>query len=135
MRRKDLLREPHAATTEASPSRVRKKKRWTSDPSLFAWMVAASLQRRSMRRACAFLLIDGGDGAAREIGIAPARTAGPFPIANFRQVFTVRLDVLFVLQELVTDVLLGVGGVRLQPRHAVDHVVDQVEAIKLVEDD
>ena len=44
-------------------------------------------------------------------------------------------DVLLVLDELVADGLLGVGGLGAELRHAIDHVGDEVKAVQIVHHD
>jgi len=44
-------------------------------------------------------------------------------------------DVLLVLDQLLADGLLGVGGARAQGRHAVDDVGHEVEGVEVVQHD
>src|SRR5262249_60440256 len=68
--------------------------------------------------------VGGGVGlGARGFVTAPA------PAQDFGHVFTVLGDVVLVLDQLLADGLLGVGGARAELRHAIDDVADQVVAI------
>lgn len=62
------------------------------------------------------------------------RLARPLPIPNLRQVLAVLRDVLFVLDELVANGLLGVGGMGTERGHAINHVGDEVKAIQVVDE-
>src|SRR5260370_36846309 len=53
---------------------------------------------------------------------------GPFPIPDFRQVVSMLADVLFMLDELITQELLEMGAHALQARDGVDHVAREVES-------
>src|SRR5580698_10573995 len=57
----------------------------------------------------------------------------PLPVANFRHVFTVFIDVLLVLDQLVHELLLQVDPLVADLRHAVDGVDDQMEAVQIVQ--
>jgi len=57
----------------------------------------------------------------------------PFPVPNFRHVLAVFGDVVFVFEELVADVLLGVGGRRSQLRQPVQHVAKQMKPVEVVQ--
>src|SRR5262245_40656811 len=57
----------------------------------------------------------------------------PCPACDLRHVVTVHGDVLPVLDELVVNGLLGIGGPCAKFRDPVDHVAHQMEAVELVE--
>src|SRR5207244_7399057 len=57
----------------------------------------------------------------------------PLPVPNLWHVLPVLGDVLPVLKELVADGLLRVGRFRAKLRHAVDHVLDEMEAVEVVQ--
>lgn len=57
----------------------------------------------------------------------------PLPIANFRHVFAMFVDVGFVVQQLVAKILFGVSGPRTQTWHPIDHVADQVETVQFIQ--
>src|ERR1700675_1264446 len=59
---------------------------------------------------------------------------GPLPIPDFWQVVSMFADVLFVLNDLVTQKPLKMGGDALQARGAVDHVAREVKTIQFVQD-
>src|SRR5262245_10289362 len=92
---------------------------------------------------CRLMLVLPGRGASGVVGfggraLAAVVAAGrgllaPAPAGDLRHVLAVLLDVLLVLDELVADGLLGPGGAAAEPRHAIDHVLHQVEAIEVVE--
>ena len=56
----------------------------------------------------------------------------PFPVPDLRHVLAVFADVGLVVDELVAEGLLSVGGARAQARHPVNHVPDQMEAVEVV---
>src|SRR5262249_10476210 len=67
---------------------------------------------------------------------ATARGGGflpPLPAGDLRHVVAVAGDVPPVLDELVADGLLGVGGACPQLGHAVDDVLHEVEAVEVVQ--
>jgi hypothetical protein len=57
----------------------------------------------------------------------------PFPVADFRHVFSVFVDVGLVVQQIVAKKLFGVGGAWTQTRHTVDDIAGQVKAVKIVQ--
>ena len=57
----------------------------------------------------------------------------PFPVSDFRQVLTVFLDVLLVLDELVLEPLLQVDALVAGLRQAVDGIHHEVEAVQIVQ--
>src|SRR5262249_16891171 len=57
----------------------------------------------------------------------------PPPPGDLGHVVAVAADVLFVRDQLIADRLLGVGRAFSKLRDAIDHVADQVKAIKIVE--
>src|SRR5690349_17539500 len=70
--------------------------------------------------------------------MSPPLTASgltPGPVAHIRHVVAISLDVLPVLDELVSNRLLGVRGRRAEPRNTLDHVGHEVKAIELVPHD
>src|SRR5690348_6908378 len=56
----------------------------------------------------------------------------PPPAGDFRHVVAVLADIVLVLDQLVAQRLLEVGGPSAELRQAVDHVHDQVEAVQVV---
>src|SRR2546429_3112058 len=58
----------------------------------------------------------------------------PRPVADVGKVFAVARDVLRVLEEPVAQQLLHVGHPRAEPRHALDDVAGEVEAVEVVQD-
>src|ERR1039458_2376660 len=56
----------------------------------------------------------------------------PLPVPNLRQILAVLIDVLLVLDELVPDHLLQIGAPGAQVRHAIHHVLHQMETIEVV---
>ena len=62
-----------------------------------------------------------------------SRLLPPPPAGDLGHIVAVPGDELLVVDELVADRLLGVGGPRPELRHAVDHVAHQVEAIEIVQ--
>src|SRR5579871_4767178 len=66
----------------------------------------------------------------------PLRSDGsaPFPVPNLRQVLAVLVDVLLVLDQLVLELLLQVDAFFAGPRHAVNGVHHEVEAVQIVQD-
>src|SRR5437763_4099064 len=59
--------------------------------------------------------------------------APPLPVAYLRQILPMYCDVLLVLQQLVTDRLLGIRGACTELWNAVNHVRDKVEAVQIIE--
>ena len=57
----------------------------------------------------------------------------PPPASDLRHIVPVSADVVLVVDELVTDRLLRVGGARPELRYSVDDVADQVEAVEIIE--
>src|ERR1051325_2334174 len=57
----------------------------------------------------------------------------PAPVADRRQVVAALADVFAVIDQQIAHGLLHVRVARQQPRHAVDHVHDQVTAVEIVE--
>lgn len=51
---------------------------------------------------------------------------------DFWHVLAVLVDVVLVLDQLVAHLLFEVGTLRTEPRHAINHVLHQVETIQLV---
>ena len=49
-------------------------------------------------------------------------------------IFTALVDVVTMLDERILDRLLCVGGARTELRQAVDHVLNEMEAVHLVQD-
>jgi hypothetical protein len=62
------------------------------------------------------------------------RSTPPLPVAYLGQILPVCGDVLLVLQQLVTDLLLGIRRAGPELRDAVNHVGDEMEAIQIIED-
>src|SRR5262245_20630187 len=58
--------------------------------------------------------------------------APPLPVQDLGHVLAVFVDVLRMLDQLVADHLLGIGGSDTKLGHAVDHVRHQVETIHIV---
>src|SRR5512132_4586690 len=59
--------------------------------------------------------------------------SSPFPVCDLGHIVTVAANELLVLDELVTNRLLGVCGSRSELRDAVNHVTHQVEPIEFVQ--
>ena len=57
----------------------------------------------------------------------------PFPVADFRHVFAVFIDVLLVLDQLVLELLLQVDALVAGLRQAVDGVHHEMEAVQIVQ--
>src|SRR6266536_2615450 len=62
-----------------------------------------------------------------------SRFLSPPPTGDLGHIVAVSGDELLMVDELVADRLLGVSGPRSEPRHAVDHVAHQVEAIEIIQ--
>lgn len=54
----------------------------------------------------------------------------PLPVPDLRQVLTVFVDVLLMLDELILDHLLQIGPIGAQLRQAINHVLHQVEPVQ-----
>ena len=54
------------------------------------------------------------------------------PVPDFRHVLAVLVDVLLVLDELVLNHLLQRCAARAQLRQPIDHILHQVEPVKIV---
>src|SRR3984957_19679884 len=65
-------------------------------------------------------------------GVASAATT-PLPVADFRQVLAVSVDVLLVLDQLVPELLLQVDAPVAGLRQAVDGVDHEVKAVQIVQ--
>src|SRR5208337_3881537 len=63
-----------------------------------------------------------------------SRFPSPGPAGDLGHIVPVSGDVFLVVDELIPDRLLGVGGPRSELRHAIDHVAHKVEAIEIVQD-
>src|SRR6185369_3878769 len=74
-------------------------------------------------------------GFGRSATRGPRLLFRPPPPGDLRHVVTVLLDVLPMLDQLVADRLLEVRGPRTELRHAVDHVLHEMEPIEVVEHD
>lgn len=59
--------------------------------------------------------------------------AAPLPLADLRHIFTVFIDVLFVLNQLILQLLLEVPPPRAGLRQAINGIHREMEAIKLIE--
>src|SRR6516165_8985168 len=57
----------------------------------------------------------------------------PSPACDLRHIVPVPGDECLVIDELVADGLLGIGGPWPELRHAVDHVAYEVEAIEIIQ--
>src|SRR5262245_50598719 len=88
------------------------------------------LDREHVRRSQAGSDIVGFRRTNRRCG---GRLLSPPPAGDLGHVVTIAGDELLMVDELVADRLLGVGGPRPKLRHAVDHVAYQVEAIEIVQ--
>src|SRR5262249_1693197 len=88
------------------------------------------LDREHVRRSPAGSDIVGFRRTNRRRG---GRLLSPLPAGELGHVVTIADDELLVVDELVADRLLGVGGPRPKLRHTVDHVAYQVEAIEIVQ--
>src|SRR5579871_6017875 len=62
------------------------------------------------------------------------RTSGkiPLPILHLRQVFAVLRDIVFVLDELLPELLLEIDTLRAGLRQAVDGVHHEMKAVEIV---
>src|SRR6516164_1834396 len=58
---------------------------------------------------------------------------GPLPVADLQHVVAMPVDVLFVLEELVAQVLLEVRTDARESRHAVHYIPRQVESVQIVQ--
>lgn len=56
----------------------------------------------------------------------------PFPVENFRHIFTVLFDVGFVIEQLITQKLLAISSTRTQARHSVDNIPGQMKAVEVI---
>ena len=56
----------------------------------------------------------------------------PRPVADFRQVLAVLVDVMLVLDQLVLDHLLQIVPLAAQMRQAIHHVLHQMEPVQIV---
>src|SRR5690348_13143592 len=63
------------------------------------------------------------------------RAGIPFPVADLRHVFAVRVDVALVLDQLFLQPRAHLGCLRRETRHAIDHVADEMKAIEVVQHD
>src|SRR5678815_2781436 len=57
----------------------------------------------------------------------------PFPVPNLRHVLAVLADIALVIDQLVAKELTEVRGAGAESRDAIDDVLDQMEAIDIVE--
>src|SRR5262249_17052313 len=60
--------------------------------------------------------------------------AGPPPVGDLRRIYAILHCVGHMLDNLVAQPLLHVGAGPLQPRHAINHIDGEIEAIDLVQD-
>src|SRR5580704_14194442 len=65
--------------------------------------------------------------------LVPGHRVGPFPVFDFRHVVAVRVDILFVLEQLIAQMLLKMRADFLQPRNAVDRVAGQMIAVQVIQ--
>src|SRR5271154_1694181 len=56
----------------------------------------------------------------------------PLPILDVRHVVAIRVDILFVLEQLVAQMLLKMSADALQTWNAIDRVARQMKAVELV---
>ena len=63
--------------------------------------------------------------------IVGPRLPRPLPIPHLRHVLAVLADVRLVIDKFVADELFRVGRARSKARHAVNHVADKMETIKV----
>jgi hypothetical protein len=70
---------------------------------------------------------DSQQAIAHSFGVAP------FPISGFRQVLAVFINVLFVLDKLVLELLFQIDALTAGLRQAVNGVHNQVEAVQIVQ--
>src|SRR5271169_1001169 len=88
-----------------------------------------TLWRRSWARCGdALSVVAPGRGRARRRALAPPR-----PVLDLRHVVAVAADVFAMVDELVADFLLGVGGALTKLRHAVNYVADQMETVEVID--
>src|SRR5580658_6630171 len=59
-------------------------------------------------------------------------TTRPLPVADFRHVLAVLIDIDLVFDELVLDHLLQISALDAQLRQAIDDVLHQVKSIQIV---
>jgi hypothetical protein len=55
--------------------------------------------------------------------------AVPLPVPNLRQVLTVLVDVMLMLNQLVPHLLFQIGTWATQLRQPIDHVLHQMKAV------
>jgi len=73
-------------------------------------------------------------GSAADLHLIPAHPfRAPHPISDFGQVLAVQVDVSFVLDQLVPELLLQVDAPLAGLRHAIDCVHHEVEAVQVVQ--
>src|ERR1700678_108850 len=56
----------------------------------------------------------------------------PLPVADFRQILAVVINVMFVLDKFVLHHLLEIGALGAQIRDAINHVLNEMKAIEIV---
>src|ERR1043165_6054451 len=57
----------------------------------------------------------------------------PFPISDLRQVLAVFVDVVFMVNQFVTQGLFGVRRPRPQAGHAVNHIPHHMKSVQIIE--
>src|SRR3954451_15074 len=78
---------------------------------------------------CSHVIAFGGSPSSANDGLLP-----PLPPRNFWHIIAALRDVLLVIDELVVDRLFEISGPCAELRQTVDHILAQVQTIKLVHD-
>src|SRR3984957_16774515 len=63
----------------------------------------------------------------------PGALPAPRPVLDLRHIVAVSLDVFAVIDQLVADLLFGIGGPLAKLRHAIDDVADEMESVEVVD--
>ena len=58
--------------------------------------------------------------------------SSPFPVADFRQVLAVLIDVLLMLDEFVLNHLLEISTLGADVRQAIDHAMNEMKVVQVV---
>lgn len=56
----------------------------------------------------------------------------PFPLADFRHILTVLVDILLMLHQLIAHLLVEVRAAVAKLRQAQQNVLDEVEAVDII---
>src|SRR5262245_1904572 len=93
-----------------------------------------SLGHRIKRLCGRQLLVRGVIRLGRDTAPGRRSMLAPRPATHLDHVFTVLSYVLFVCNEFVADRLLRISSSGTQPGYAIDDVLDQMEAIHIIQD-